>query len=102
MEQNKLMERNPSHNARMQLDPKIKDDLRSSHFSLGHAPIVYSSMSNSQFYDKSRLAPKHSEENGNMGHLLRKENYSMGNTKLDYKTETSNKFMNVEQKPEHR
>jgi hypothetical protein len=101
MDQNKLVENQRGGSVKMELDPNIKADLRSSHFTLGHAPTTYSSISNSQFYDKSKMIYK-KEGESNLGFALRQQNYSMGDTKLDYKTENQLKFEKQEQRPEHR
>jgi len=101
MDQNKLVEDNRSGSEKMELDPNIKADLRSSHFTLGHAPTTYSSISASAFYDKSKLAYK-PEGESNLGSALRQQNYSMGNAKLDYKTENQLKFISQVVRPEDR
>ena len=100
MDQNKLIENGRGINAQMTLDPNIKADLRASHFTLGHAPTTYSSISNSQFYDKSKMIYK-PKEDSNLGANLRQQNYSMGHSKLDYKTENQLKFGTIEFKPEN-
>ncbi len=101
MDQNKLMQSNNGATGRIVLDPQILTDLSKSNFTLGHAPTTYSSMSNSSFYDKSKMANK-PESDLVLGQQLRQQNYSMGKTKLDYNTETQSKFQSRDQKPENR
>jgi hypothetical protein len=101
MEQNKLIEANKNKFSFSKLDPNVISDLRQSHFSLGHAKANYTSVSHTQFDDKSIKNNDNSNRFSNLGNSLRQQHYSLGDSKPDYKTETQIKFVAMEQKPEH-
>ncbi len=101
MEQNGLIERNKGKETRVSLNSQVKSDLRASHFSFGHGPIEYSSISSSNYYDKSKMINKREGES-NLGESLRQQNYNLGSSKLDYISEAKMKFASPERRPEDR
>jgi hypothetical protein len=76
------------------LDQNVKNDLRSSHFSLGNFEPNYNTMFRSEFYNKSdQKSTSSSIANAkSIERSLRKANYVLGNDVPDYKSETGAKY----------
>ena len=75
------------------LDEGLKNDLRSSHFILGNFDSHYQTISQQEFYDKSRQGGPGGVDFKNIEKGLRSHNYVLGNDKPDYKSETQAKYV---------
>ena len=74
------------------LDEALKNDLRKSHFILGNFDPNYVSTNQREFFDKSKINPNSRADSEKIERALRKHNYVLGDDKLDYKSETADKF----------
>jgi hypothetical protein len=79
------------------LDYDVKNDLRKSHFIFGNSEPNYTTMSKSEFYNKSNIQttnPFYSGANAkSIEKALRSHNYILGNDKPEYKSETGAKYI---------
>ena len=93
MEQNKNIENNKRSISVAQLDPKLKEDLRKSHFIMGNFEPNYKTVFQSEYYDKSNPGSNNKVQAHNIERSLRSHNYILGSDKPDYKSETQAKFV---------
>lgn len=98
MDQSKLVQSNTKPFVSAQLDKEIQADLRRSHFQMGNFVPSYQSSNQVHFYDKSvensKLNNPHSSVD--IGSNLRAHNYVLGNQKIDYSSETSAKYKQIQ------
>jgi len=75
------------------LDADIKNDLRKCHFTLGNFGANWQSSARSEFYDKSALNNNVAADYKEIGKSLRSHNYVLGNSQLEYKSESGARFV---------
>jgi hypothetical protein len=90
-EQNKLIEGGRVISASK--ESNAKNDLRKSHFILGNYEPNFKTISQTEYYNKSRLQNSAPSEGKSIEKQLREHNYILGNHKPDYKSETHSKYL---------
>jgi hypothetical protein len=90
-EQNKLIEQGRSMSISSQSN--VKNDLRKSHFIFGNFEPNFKTISQGEFYDKSKSLNSAKTDGKTIEKQLREHSYVLGNQKPDYKSETHSKFM---------
>jgi len=90
-DQNKLVENGKAISINNNKESHVKNDLRKSHFILGNFEPNFKTISQTEFYDKSKL--QHSSNGKSMEKQLRDHNYIIGNSIPDYRSETHSKFL---------
>jgi hypothetical protein len=90
-EQNKLIEN--GREISVNRESNVKNDLRKSHFILGNFEPNFKTISQTEFYDKSKLQNSAPADGKSIEKQLREHNYIIGNSKPDYKSETHSKYL---------
>ena len=81
------------------LDQNAKNDLRKSHFNLGHNKPDFETTFKSEYYDKSNMLPKDNGNSKDIEKMLRAHNYKFGDDKPNYISEAASRYSNPNVNP---